>query len=1016
MQISAVRSGTLISHYRVLSAVGSGGMGEVYLAQDERLGRKVALKILPSEFVTDRLRLERFEREARATSALNHPNILTIYDLGEENGRYFIASEFIEGETLRRRLSRAPKLREVVEISIQVAGALAAAHAEGVVHRDLKPENIMIRRDGYVKVLDFGLAKLQEKPSVGEQSEAATVRRATDPGVVMGTVQYMSPEQAQGLAVDGRSDIFSFGVVMYEMITGHLPFEGATKSHIIVSILEKQPAPLHRHVSDVPAELQRIVSKCLSKEADDRYQVAKDLLIDLKSLRHELEVSTEIETRSDEQVIETGVARTTSSAEYLIGEIKRHRKGALITSAIVAVIAIVVLILPTLTREAESGQRMPIAVADFANQTGQPELDGLSGMLITSLEQSRRLAVMTRSRMFDTLKRLGKDQVERVDENLGREICRAENVKALVTASISKFGDLYILDLKVLDPEKNEYLFTAKEQGRGAERIPDLIDRLAEKTRLGLKEKSDEVRSSSEKIANVTTTNLDAYQHYFRGQQLIAQLQFEKAEEEFGKATELDPTFALAHHGRAYALNWLGSRRASEHILLAMQYIDKAPEKERSLIRAEKAAMVDRDWDQKIAILNQLIDRYPNEKQAVFEVADLAFHRRDYVTAENYLRRVLEMDSNFEPALQHLVWTYRDSGRFEEMLQQAHRYMQTVPSEEAYANLTSAYAFSGDLDNALEVSRRAVERFGATPASVSQLVHTYAHRGEYDAATAEARKLLGRERSAADRQEGYRLLAFVHGYRGEYRAAFSRFEQALALTADANDPEKATTVALEARAMAWSRLDDRKASRLASQSLELKESLTLNAYFPLFDAYTVLRQFEPARQIATEHFWGAKSWVYLLEGLDKLNKGDATFAIPDLEMLVSSESALFSGRYYLAQAQLEAGHYDQAIDSARRAQEVYFWFWPHEHVYPRTYYLLGKIHERKGDRKAARENYRKFLDLWKTADNDLPELIDAKNRLAQLEDDRSFRTTSTNRTTSSSVPTVTRFQPPSKRP
>jgi serine/threonine protein kinase len=283
--------GRVIGHYEIIGLLGVGGMGEVYLARDKTLGRQVALKLLPDYFTRDDARVRRFQQEARTASGLNHPNILTIYEISQFHGQHFIATEFIDGETLRERLDHTRmKLSEALEIAAQVAGALAAANEAGIAHRDIKPENIMIRRDGYVKVLDFGLAKLTEYQADTVDAEAATrVRVKTDPGMVMGTVQYMSPEQARGLTVDGRTDIWSLGVVLCEMVTGRAPFEGETPSHVIVSLLEKEAPPLSRYSPDVPAELERIVSKALRKNRDERYQTVKDLALDLKSLKQELE-------------------------------------------------------------------------------------------------------------------------------------------------------------------------------------------------------------------------------------------------------------------------------------------------------------------------------------------------------------------------------------------------------------------------------------------------------------------------------------------------------------------------------------------------------------------------------------------------------------------------------------------------------------------------------------------------------------------------------------------------------
>jgi serine/threonine protein kinase len=285
----ALSAGQQISHYRIISLLGKGGMGEVYLAQDTRLSRKVALKALPSKFTQDTERVRRFEREARTASALNHPNILSIHEIGQEGGRHYIVTEFVDGETLRQYCERTKvTLNDALDIAIQVAGALAAAHEAGVVHRDIKPDNVMLRRDGYVKVLDFGLAKLVEKTSEGSPDAEIKLFDTTTPGVVLGTVAYMSPEQARGLKVDARSDIFSLGAVLYEMVGGKAPFQGTNAFEVIAAILEREPLPLGQHQAEAPAELERIVSRALEKDRELRHQSASDLRAELKRLQREL--------------------------------------------------------------------------------------------------------------------------------------------------------------------------------------------------------------------------------------------------------------------------------------------------------------------------------------------------------------------------------------------------------------------------------------------------------------------------------------------------------------------------------------------------------------------------------------------------------------------------------------------------------------------------------------------------------------------------------------------------------
>ena len=337
-----LETGKCFAHYEVVEQIGEGGMGEVYLARDKKLDRNVAIKILNEEISQDEANLQRFVSEAKAASALNHPNILTIYEFGEAEEARFIVSEYIEGKTLRE-IIRASSLRllEILDISIQITGALSAAHQAHLVHRDIKPENIMVRPDGYVKVLDFGLAKLVEQKNKSIlSSEEPTVRQnLTAKGVILGTVNYMSPEQAKGERVDERADIFSLGVLIYEMLAGKLPFEGGNAIETFGSILNKEAVPLSRETPEVPHEIERIINKALRKDREERYQTAKDLLIDLKDIRHDLQFQNPLERTASPNkeepntqilsAITADVAHTTSSAEYIANELKSHKRSVL---------------------------------------------------------------------------------------------------------------------------------------------------------------------------------------------------------------------------------------------------------------------------------------------------------------------------------------------------------------------------------------------------------------------------------------------------------------------------------------------------------------------------------------------------------------------------------------------------------------------------------------------------------------------------------------------------------------
>src|SRR5207249_481509 len=418
---------TSISHYRIIEKLGAGGMGDVYLAEDTRLGRKVALKLLAQELTQNRDRLGRFDQEAYSASALNHPNILTIYEMGDEGGRHFIATEFIDGVTLRKRLAGAPMdLSEVLDVAIQIAGALEEAHAAGIIHRDIKPENIMIRRNGHVKVLDFGLAKLTEASLSEDETDNEAVTRAlvqTDAGVVMGTSQYMSPEQARGKPIDARSDIWSLGVVLYEMAAGRAPFAGETKTDVIVAIAKTEPIPIARFAPNAPAEFEWIVLKALRKDVDERHQTIKELESDLKKLKQRIEFQTEFERSMGPERYTTafsGIADTevhgsmpplaaqtagtpavatsslssvsqtrASSAEYVVSEIKRHKKGFAVAALAVLFVAAAIVYFSVISKKTVLTEKDTILIVDFNNTTGDTVFDDtLKQALAVQLAQS----------------------------------------------------------------------------------------------------------------------------------------------------------------------------------------------------------------------------------------------------------------------------------------------------------------------------------------------------------------------------------------------------------------------------------------------------------------------------------------------------------------------------------------------------------------------------------------------------------------------------------------------------
>src|SRR5437870_3234697 len=478
---SPLSPGTKLGRYEIRSKIGEGGMGEVYLAEDMRLHRRVALKVLPADVAANRDRMERFVQEAKAASGLNHPNIITIYEIDETDSGHFIVTEFIDGDTLREHMGLRPmKLHEVLEVAIQIASALSAAHEAGIVHRDIKPDNVMLRRDGLVKVLDFGLAKLAEStPTDSVDTEALTsIPFKTEPGMVMGTAVYMSPEQARGIQVDARSDIFSLGVLIYEMVAGRLPFGGSNSVDVLSEILsDKEPPPLARFALEAPAELERIVQKALAKKREERYQSVKDLLIDLRHVKKRLDFDSELarttppeefEIRPTAEIpsgpktapTEGSIPQPTaiSSAEYIVNQAKRHKRDVIITLGVLA-LALVATIFWYLkhTPAAPLTEKDTIVLADFVNSTGEAVFDGtLKQALAVQLEQSPFLNIFSDQRVREALRFMNRSPDERVTKQIAREICERQGLKAFLAGSILNLGSHYVITLEATNAQTGD--------------------------------------------------------------------------------------------------------------------------------------------------------------------------------------------------------------------------------------------------------------------------------------------------------------------------------------------------------------------------------------------------------------------------------------------------------------------------------------------------------------------------------------------------------------------------------
>ena len=644
---------TTLSHYRIVSKIGEGGMREVYLAQDTRLDRKVAIKFLNEEFSKDVDKLGRFIQEAKAASALNHPNILTVYEIGEVDGKNYIATELIDGQTLREHLSRKEtlQLNAILKIGVQVSEALSAAHQAGIIHRDIKPENIMLRKDGYAKVLDFGLAKLSEPAALATGSagseDATRVQVNTTPGMVMGTVSYMSPEQARGTATDARTDIWSLGVVLYEMLSGKVPFTGETINHTIVSILEKEPLLLE----NVPGELQRIVRKSLTKDVEMRYQSARDLLIDLKNLRRELDLQGELErsiipnrdattgssmenetqvhatgsaaaTRSGQAAATQNITTSSSSLEYAVTQAKSHKLATAIIGVLLVGVISTVGYFAFVSKGGSAKQISSIAVMPFVNDSGNADVeylsDGMTETLINSLSQIPNLSVKARSSVF---RYKGKEiDPKKVASELG--------VQAILTGRVIQRGDQLTLSVELIDGQTENTIWGNKYERKGS----DLVALQSEVARdVSSKLKSKLSGAEAAKVEKSYTANPEAYQLYLKGRfswNKRTTVSLKQAAEFFKQAIEKDPNYALAYAGLA------------ETYVLFSQY-DVATSKD-SMPQAKAAALRALELDDSLAAPHAALEPY------------YTYYEYDRVAGEKEIRRAIELDPNYATAHQWL--------------------------------------------------------------------------------------------------------------------------------------------------------------------------------------------------------------------------------------------------------------------------------------------------------------------------------------------------------------------------
>jgi serine/threonine protein kinase/tetratricopeptide (TPR) repeat protein len=719
--------GKILSHFRILSKIGQGGMGVVYKAEDTNLGRTVAIKVLPADLVQDPKRRARFVTEARTAAAVTHPNIATIYEIDEADGATFIAMEYLQAETLRARMAAHPlQLKQALQLGAEIAAGLAAAHGANIVHRDLKPDNVMITHDGHAKILDFGLARLLDPPttSAGAAAElaAAQTQAVTDPGQVVGTPAYMSPEQARGLELDFRTDIFSFGCTFYEMLTGHRPFRGATSTDTLSDILTKDPVPATTVKPDLPSSVQWVLEKCLDKEASERYQDTRDLVVDLHHLQRECQnltsssrppatpqapaagVTTPQPTPSGQGSAGFGVqtptpqsmpsaptlqsaAGVTTTGVTPASQAPARKRFVGLAVAVVTTAAVVFGLSrlfersPTPKHVAEANSLAIFAFENLKDST-DPQRYGqiFQDVLITALSGLEPLKVYSGQRLFDIQKQLSHGRDDVFDREITTDVARRAGAEHMLTGSLGQLGEKWILTCQMVQVADGTVVFSKRIDGDDLYQVADVLtSELKDDLRIAAPSEVSQEISVREK----TSSSLDAYRKYLEGNDLLNTNKYQEAAEVFRKAIEIDPGFGQAYYKLAAAVSWPGDNPDAAKAIYD-EFLSRelyTSDKEKRLAESARARL-DNQFAEILPKQRELVLDYPDEKDAWYELGETLFHFPGGGKEEEALEafeKAISLDPDFLLPYQHIFDAFWRDRRYDDALERARALIRRDP-------------------------------------------------------------------------------------------------------------------------------------------------------------------------------------------------------------------------------------------------------------------------------------------------------------------------------------------------
>jgi len=776
-----LESGQQFSHFKVLRKIGEGGMGEVYLVEDQKLSRNVALKLLQPEYFDSPDRLERLNREARTAAKVSHSNVMSIYDIGaekdEKTGRElsFIVMEYIPGKSLTDHLrDKNPSLKDLLRVGEKIASGLAAAHKLGIVHRDIKTDNIRIDEEGEPKILDFGLAKPIASGFAGEgSSDTDTVsKELTQEGKILGTITYMSPEQARGETVDSRSDIFSFGTMLYKMFAGVFPFDAPDRVSVLAKILESKQAPVRQVNESLPPELERIIEKSLQKNPNDRYQDTRDLVVDLRTLRRQYE---------------SGISDTSSVVIDAAKPPKGRfaRRGWIQAGSVV--VALVALIVATMSYFGGSdhptglqAHENALAIFGFENKTGDTELDwltsGLPEILLTDLAESRSINLISRSRVLDLLGETAKSQGGIPSHQACVDAARSLGATRVLSGSVYKLGDMLRIDARMEDVETGQIILGEKVVGQNP---IILVDSLTQKIALSLNISG--MMSDKTQVADITSSSPEAYKHYILGMQDFA-LDFDKAIAEFEKAIEIDSTFALPYMRLGMSYTFQGrNQQAASYFNAASRFANKLPIKERSLLDIYSDIWLRSNFDDALIKIKAYLENYPDDKETRgYYALMLDVLQRDSDAALAQLDTVMMLDPHYYPALSFYATIYLRREAFDKAIEYCIRAKEANPeSPTPYNDLSSMYLANARYDEAEEIAREMLGKFPESTDAIGRLATLSVLKRDFEMARQYAEMLIDQQPDDVFLKIRYhRILANLAFWTGKFQTGMNELFEA----------------------------------------------------------------------------------------------------------------------------------------------------------------------------------------------------------------------------------------------